>query len=136
MKYYIDKQLMDIVSEEDIDLTTRQPDSYYEYVRGTSEDIIIETHQCTTDLRILFAYTPVRDAEDRKHLELNRQMQFRHHKAEPLYLSKFSVPAIWYDEMIVLYEGLSTGNSILKAVLPPDWYDSMVDINDMSRLLD
>lgn len=133
MKYYVDKRIMDIVSEKDIDIAKLPSSAYYEYARGSNEDVIIERYQCTNNIKLMFAYRPILDGEDRKRVEVKREGYFRQLKSKPLYLISYTVPAEWYDEMIGLYLTINNSSNVLRAGLPPDWYDE-VDANNVPGL--
>lgn len=99
MKYYVDKRIMEVVSEDEIRLDYLAPELYYEYRNNGTEDIITETWQCVNGL-IDFSYQISECRPKGFDLDKSRELHFEKHNVNPFRLYAYAVPDKWFKEEI------------------------------------
>jgi len=97
MRYFVDKRIMEVVKEDELDFNMLAPEMYYEYRKGVNEGIIIEKWQLPNGKNIDFASATGDQMKSKQ-----REAHFKRHGCydEYKYLIAYTVPPSWFKEQI------------------------------------
>ena len=104
--YYVDRYVMEVVKEKD---SFAAPERYYEYRKGTSNDIIIETYvKSYNPLQLIDFARPVQSnilSDGRREIDVQRDNLFKENNMSiNSVLYAYTVPPQWYEEEIAKVE--------------------------------
>lgn len=104
--YYVDRYVMEVVKEKD---SFAAPERYYEYRKGTSNDIIIETYiKSYNPLQLIDFTRPIISnilSDGRREVDVQRDNLFKENNMSiNSVLYAYTVPPEWYEEEIAKVE--------------------------------
>lgn len=100
--YYVDRYIREIVKERD---NFAAPERYYEYRKGVSSDIIIETYiKSYSPLQLIDFVRPVESnilSDGRREVDVQRDNLFKENNMSiNSVLYAYTVPPEWYEKEI------------------------------------
>ena len=104
--YYVDRYVGEVVKEKD---NFAAPERYYEYRKGASNDIIIETYvKSYSPLQLIDFARPVKSnilSDGRREVDVQRDNLFKENDMSiNSVLYAYTVPPEWYEEEIAKVE--------------------------------
>lgn len=97
--YYVDTYLREIIKEKDKE-SIAPPERYYEYRRGATNNVIIETYIASHNPLKLIDFSHATE-EDQYALSITRDNFLKEHGVSAnATLYAYTVPSEWYDEEI------------------------------------
>lgn len=101
MKYYVDKRIMEIVKEEDLDLNFMAPESYYEYCGNETDFMITEVWKVQKEDKT-YGLLDVNYTIDTPNnmINMERDSMMEKNKVKGLFLVRFIVPKEWFNAAI------------------------------------
>ena len=100
MKYFVDKRIMRIVKETDLDMSMLAPEMYYEYRKSSLDGVIKENWYVGNGkcLDFVISLEEIENSLIDDIVSFKRDLHFKKHNVKPIYLMSYGVPEKWFNE--------------------------------------